>query len=197
MPSAPPPVLRNGARNQRRSRWRRRRQFHATGRGPGGVAASSAHRGADLPKAVPRPPKQWVRGGGASSKEGRDGTWAATLREQRAWLGMEQPMTSEVRQGKLVWRLGEARLKVADVLMLMMMKVKDVLVLDVLMLMEARQVAVMMMLMLDVLMVTVKVLLEVKVVVKVFVAEVLLFSLSSTPTTRTMPQTRPAARVWA
>jgi hypothetical protein len=50
---------------------------------------------------------------------------------------------------------------------------------------------------------TVKVLLEVKVLVEVFVVEVfvvealLLFSLSSTPNPRTMPQTRPAARVWA
>jgi len=44
--------------------------------------------------------------------------------------------------------------------------------------------------------VTVKVLLEVKVLVKVF-EEVLLFSLSSAPTTRTHTQTRPAARVWA
>ena len=44
--------------------------------------------------------------------------------------------------------------------------------------------------------VTVKVLLEVKVLVKVF-EEVLLFSLSSAPTTRTQTQTRPAARVWA
>jgi hypothetical protein len=77
---------------------------------------------------------------------------------------------------------------VADVLMLMMMKVKDVLVLDVLMLMEARQVAVIMM---KVVKVTVKVLLEVKVMVKVFVVS--LFSLSSTP----FPRTRPAARVWA
>ena len=65
-----------------------------------------------------------------------------------------------------------------------------------LMLMEARQVAVMMMLMLDVLMIKV---MEVKVlVVKEFVVEaLLLFSLSSTPNPRTMPQTRPAARVWA
>ena len=82
-------------------------------------------------------------------------------------------MTSEARQGKLVGRLGEARLKVADVLMLMTMKVKDVLV------MEARQVAVMMM--------KVTVLLEVKVMVKVSVVS--LFSLSST----TFPRTRPAA----
>jgi len=45
---------------------------------------------------------------------------------------------------------------------------------------------------------TVKVLLEVKVLVEVFVVEaLLLFSLSSTPNPRTMPQTRPAARVWA
>jgi hypothetical protein len=41
--------------------------------------------------------------------------------------------------------------------------------------------------------VTVKVLLEVKVLVE----EVLLFSLSSTPTQATHPRTRPAARVWA
>ena len=70
--------------------------------------------------------------------------------------------------------------------MLMMMKVKDVL-----MLMEARQVAVMMMLMLDVLM-QVTVLLEVKEFV-VKVKEVFLSSLSST----SFPRTRPAARVWA
>ena len=83
-------------------------------------------------------------------------------------------MTSGRRWGKLVGRLGEARLKVADVLMLM----------------EARQVAAMMM---KVVKVTVKVLLEVKVMVKVFVLEVSLFSLSST----SFPRTRPAARVWA
>ena len=65
-------------------------------------------------------------------------------------------------------------------------------VLHVIMLMEARQVAVIMVLL--------EVLVMVKVVVKAFVVEVqevILFSLSSTPTTRTMPQTRPAARVWA
>ena len=51
--------------------------------------------------------------------------------------------------------------------------------------------------------VTVKVLLEVKEVVKVFEVVVkeevlfLLFSLSSTTTTRTSPSTRPAGRVWA
>jgi len=50
---------------------------------------------------------------------------------------------------------------------------------------------------------TVKVLLEMKVLVEVFVVKVfvvealLLFSLSSTPNPTTMPQTRPAARVWA
>ena len=77
------------------------------------------------------------------------------------------------------WQLGGA-----GVLMLMMMKVKDVLMMMLMMMTVKGQV-------------TVKVLLEVKVVVKVFVEEVLLFSLSSTPTTRTMPQTRPAARVWA
>ena len=78
------------------------------------------------------------------------------------------------------WQLGGA-----GVLMLMMMKVKDVLMMMLMMMTVKGQV-------------TVKVLLEVKVVVKVFVVEeVLLFSLSSTPTTRTMPQTRPAARVWA
>ena len=90
-------------------------------------------------------------------------------------------MTSERRgRGKLVGRLGEARLKVADVLMLMMMKVKDVLVQ-----MEARQVAVMMMKV-----VKVTVLLE----VKMFVASV--FSLLSplTRTQTTLPQTRLAAR---
>ena len=66
-------------------------------------------------------------------------------------------------------------------LMLMMVKVKDVLVL-----MEARQVAVMMM--------KVTVLLEVKVMVKESVVEaLLLFSLSST----LPPRTRPEARVWA
>jgi len=46
----------------------------------------------------------------------------------------------------------------------------------------------------------VKVLLEVTVLVEVFVVEaeeVLLFSLSSTPTQTTNPRTRPAARVWA
>jgi hypothetical protein len=70
--------------------------------------------------------------------------------------------------------------------------------LDVLMLMEARQVAVMMMKVKG--QVTVKVLLEVKVmvfVVKEFVVEVeavLLFSLSSTPNPRTTPSTRPAGR---
>ena len=102
-----------------------------------------------------------------------------------SWLGIERPLTSERRGGKLVWRRGEARLKVADVLVLMMMKVKDVLVLDVLMLMVM-------------MMKVVKVLLEVKVMVKEFVVvEVLLFSLSSTPFPRTTPSTRPAGRVWA
>ena len=39
---------------------------------------------------------------------------------------------------------------------------------------------------------------QVKVLVKVFrLEEVLLFSLSSTPTQTTNPRTRPAARVWA
>ena len=52
-------------------------------------------------------------------------------------------------------------------------------------------------------MVIMLVLLEVKVLVEVFVVRefaeeaLLLFSLSSTPTPTTMPQTRPAARVWA
>ena len=73
-----------------------------------------------------------------------------------------------------------------------------VLMLDVLMMMNV----IMLMLMMKVMKVKglVKVLLEVKVLVEVFVVEaeeVLLFSLSSTPTQTTHPSTRPAARVWA
>ena len=146
----------------------RSRQFHSTGRGT--AEGSSA------------PPQTVVERGvgreraATSSKEGLDGTWAATLRELRDGRGMEQPLTSEVRQGKLVWRLGEARLEVMAalvqgqviLLMIKVMKVKGL--------------------------VTVKVLLEVNVLVKVFVVEeVFLSSLSSTP----FPRTRPAARVWA
>ena len=72
-------------------------------------------------------------------------------------------------------QLGGADVLLLDVLMMM----------NVIMLMEARQVAVMMK-------VTGQVLLEVLVLV-VVLEEVLLFSLSSTP----FPRTRPAARVWA
>jgi hypothetical protein len=64
---------------------------------------------------------------------------------------------------------------------------------NVIMLMEARQVAVIMVLL--------EVLVQVVVfVVKAFVVEVqevFLFSLSSTTPTRTTPSTRPAGRVWA
>ena len=95
---------------------------------------------------------------------------------------MEQPFTSERRWGRLVWRLGEARLEtrlalVQGQVILLMMKVVKVKGL-----------------------VTVKVLLEMKVqvfVVKEFVEALLLFSLSSTPFPRTTPSTRPAGRVWA
>ena len=64
-----------------------------------------------------------------------------------------------------------------------------------------RHVLIMMMKVKDVLKLVMKVmkvmmLMTVKVVVKVF-EEVLLFSLSSTPTQTTNPRTRPAARVWA
>jgi len=90
-------------------------------------------------------------------------------------------LTSERRWGKLVGRVGEARLDTLQV------KARVSEVLHVIMLMEARQVAVIMVLL--------EVLVQVVVfVVKAFVVrEVLLFSLSST----SFPRTRPAARVWA
>ena len=89
-------------------------------------------------------------------------------------------MASERRWGRLVWRVGEARLD--DTCQVMRAHVKGLLVEALVQVLD---------------MIMMVVLLE-KVMVKVIVVkveEVLLFSLSSTPTPTTMPQTRPAARV--
>ena len=110
---------------------------------------------------------------------GRDPSGAALVARDRTTLDVEEALGEACCQGEGAdeedtWRLGGAH-----VLMLDVMKV------DVLMLVMKVMKG----------LVTVKVLLEVKVlvVVKEFVAEALLFSLSSTPTQTTHPRTRPAA----
>ena len=104
---------------------------------------------------------------------GSDPSGAARRARDRTTLDV-----GEARQGKLVGRVGEARLDTLQV------KARVSEVLHVIMLMALVQVKAF-------------VLLVVEVVLKVFVVEVeevLLFSLSSTPLPRTTPSTAPAGR---
>ena len=111
---------------------------------------------------------------------GRDPSGAARRARDRTPLDV-----GEARQGRLVWRLGEARLALVQG-QVILLQVLCLLLLDVL---EALVQVCVLKALLKVLMLDVLMMMK----VKEFVVEVLLFSLSST----SFPRTRPAARVWA